>query len=200
MNEFIEGFRQGIVDTSWLEWIVTLTAILYVILAALKNIWCWPFAFISSAIAVYIFYDSKLYVESFLSVFYVIMAVVGYVMWNKTKNDKAQIIKWDLKWHLINIAASLVLAFLLGYLLQEHTDQEEPYVDSFTTIFALAATFMVSKKVLNNWLYWIVIDAVSIYLYTSRNLELLAVLYFVYTILATYGWIKWKKQYKLQSS
>ena len=75
-----------------------------------------------------------------------------------------------------------------------------PYTDAFTTVFSLAATFMVTKKVLNNWLYWVVIDLVSIFLYMSRGLELAAVQYLLFTVLAILGWIQWRKQYKLQTA
>lgn len=198
MNEFITGFHQGLAETSWLEWTVTFTAICYVVLAALKNIWCWLFALISSVIAVYIYIEVKLYVESFLNFFYVIMALVGYFMWNKDKSDNSPIRKWPLKWHFINIGACLFLAGTLGFVLSVYTDQQQPYVDSFTTVFALTATFLVSKKILSNWIYWIIIDAVSVYLCMSRGLELLAVLNFLYTVLAAYGWIRWNREFKLQ--
>lgn len=200
MNEFVQGFIEGLKATSLLEWIGTITAVLYVIFAAKKQIVCWLFAFMSSSIFVYLCIAAKLYVESVLNLFYVAMAVVGFIMWHKTKDDEQQIITWKWQWHLINILASLAVAIALGYTLTLNTDQANPFVDSFTTVFALAATYMVSKKELNNWIYWIVIDAVSIYLYTSRDLELVAVLNICYTILATYAWFQWRKLYKLQEA
>jgi nicotinamide mononucleotide transporter len=103
-----------------------------------------------------------------------------------------------LTFHLANIGASLVFSIGLGAILDANTDQAAPYIDAFTTVFSLAATFMVTKRVLNNWLYWIVIDFVSIYLYFTRGLELSSVLYLIFTVLAFFGWLEWRKQLKLQ--
>ncbi|MEZ4922648.1 MAG: nicotinamide riboside transporter PnuC [Crocinitomicaceae bacterium] len=199
MNEFFIGLKEAIVNTPLLEWIAVFTGVAYVILAAKKSIWCWSFAMISSTIFVYLCFDAQLYIEAALQLFYVAMAVIGWWMWNKAKNDRQFIVTWPISSHLINIVASLIVSFTLGFILDTYTDQAQPYADSFTTIFSLAATFMVTKRVLNNWLYWIVIDLVSVHLYYSRGLELSSVLYIVFTILAIFAWLNWKKQYKLQT-
>jgi nicotinamide mononucleotide transporter len=198
VNEFIEGFEKGLIETSTLEWLAVAMSIVYVILAAKEKIICWLFAFLSSVLFVYICFNAKLYVESVLNIFYVAMAMVGFLLWNKNRNEKVQIIKWAPSVHIINISVSLLMAFLLGFVLDIYTDQAKPYVDSFTTIFALAATFMISRKVLNNWLYWIVIDGVSVYLFSVRQLELVACLNILYIALATYAWFQWRKQFNKQ--
>ena len=112
----------------------------------------------------------SLYLESVLQLFYVVMAVVGFLLWNKS--DSGEIIKWPAKYHVINLSLSTLTALLLGYLFSVFTDQANPYVDASTTVFSLVATFMVTKKVLENWIYWIIIDTVSVYLYFSRDLHL----------------------------
>jgi nicotinamide mononucleotide transporter len=200
VNEFVEGFKIGLVNTPLLEWFAVLTGVLYVILAAKKSIWCWGFAFVSSSIFVYLCFTVQLYIESVLQLFYVVMAIVGWVMWNANKNKEEFVIKWPINFHLINLSTSLLIACLLGFVFDTYTNQANPYMDSFTTIFSLAATFMVTKRVLNNWLYWIVIDLVSIYLYASRDLHLSAVLYFLFTFLAVFGWFAWRKQFKAQQA
>lgn len=201
MNDFIEGFREGIIATSLIEWIAVATGLTYVILAAKKSIWCWIFALISSSIYVYLCYSTQLYIESFLQVFYVVMAIVGWILWNKTKNQKLFVKKWPLKYHIWNLSLSAGVTILLGLTFIEwKEDQAYPFVDSFTTVFSLTATFMVTKKVLNNWIYWIVIDIVAIFLYMSRGFYMTSVLYLLFTILAIFGWLQWRKQYKLQQS
>ena len=84
----------------------------------------------------------------------------------------------------------------MGYLFSVYTDQANPYVDASTTVFSLVATFMVTKKVLENWVYWIIIDAVSVYLYFSRDLHLTAVLFVIFTLLAITGYVSWNKTMK----
>ncbi len=189
-----DNLIEGILSTSAIEWIAVCSSIIYVILAARKLIYCWLFAFISSALFVYICFSANLYLESVLQLFYVVMAVVGFLLWNKS--DSVEIIKWPVKYHVINLSLSTLTALLLGYLFSVYTDQANPYVDASTTVFSLVATFMVTKKVLENWVYWIIIDAVSVYLYFSRDLHLTAVLFVIFTLLAITGYVSWNKTMK----
>ena len=190
----LDNLIEGILSTSALEWIAVCSSIIYVILAARKLIYCWLFAFISSALYVYICFSANLYLESVLQLFYVVMAVVGFLLWNKS--DSSEVIKWPVKYHVINLSLSTLTALLLGYLFSIYTDQANPYVDASTTVFSLVATFMVTKKVLENWIYWIIIDAVSVYLYFSRDLHLTAVLFVIFTLLAITGYVSWNKTMK----
>jgi nicotinamide mononucleotide transporter len=91
------------------------------------------------------------------------------------------------------IGAILALAITSGFLLSRYTDAALPFLDSITTWAAVVATYMVAQKVLENWLYWIVIDAISIYLYIDRELYLTALLFAAYVVIAAYGWYSWKK-------
>lgn len=209
---FLESVYQGILVTSFWEWIAVVTGIIYVILAALRSNLCWFFAIISSGIYIYLCLDGQLYIESVLQVFYVGMAIVGWISWrkkDKTESDemnnlldspeiKVDVKIWTANYHGLNILISGVVAFLLGFCFDTFTDQANPYADAFTTVFSLAATFMVVKKVLENWIYWIVIDIVSIFLYHQRGYSLSAFLYFVFTILAVVGFVAWHKKYKTQ--
>lgn len=168
--------------------------IAYVILAARENIWCWPAALLSTAIFSYLFWDVSLLMESALNVYYLVMAVYGWWTWSKTENHQPnQIHSWAIQKHLICIGVIILLALVSGALLSRYTQAELPFLDSITTWAAVIATYMVAQKVLENWLYWIVIDAISIYLYLDRELYLTAVLFAAYVIIAAYGWHSWKK-------
>ena len=170
-------------------------SILYVILAAKEKIWCWLCAFISVSLYIYICYEAKLYLETGLQGFYLIMAIYGYSQWNRSKN-KIKIGVWSLQRHILIFGIGIIASLLLGNLFKIYTDAALPVIDSFTTIFSLFATYMVTKKILENWIYWIVIDIVSVYLYFSRDLVLTAGLFVVYTIIAIIGFLSWKKQLK----
>ena len=87
-----------------------------------------------------------------------------------------------------------------GYLLDQHTLAAWPYVDSFTTWGAVLTTWMITRKVLENWLYWVVIDAAAIYLYIDRGLYLTAVLMAFYVVLAVGGYLLWRKDYQTQQA
>ncbi len=195
---FITGVWEGIMATSLIEWLAVVSSITYVILAAKRLIVCWLFAFIGSALFVYLCYIGELYIESFLQLFYVAMAVLGWFSWKNSKSDNLNIKVWKMNYHLINILVSGVVAVILGYIFDTYTNQANPYVDAFTTCYSLSATFMVTRKILGNWIYWIVIDLVSIYLYAQRDYNLTAVQYGLFTILAVFGFMAWRKEYKIQ--
>ena len=195
---FITGVWEGIMATSLIEWLAVVSSITYVILAAKRLIVCWLFAFIVSALFVYLCYIGELYIESFLQLFYVAMAVLGWFSWKNSKSDNLNIKVWKMNNHLINILVSGVVAVILGYIFDTYTNQANPYVDAFTTCYSLSATFMVTRKILGNWIYWIVIDLVSIYLYAQRDYNLTAVQYGLFTILAVFGFMAWRKEYKIQ--
>jgi len=200
-----ESIWVDILRTSLIEWVAVLTGVMYVILVARKMMVCWLFAIISSSLYVYLCVNLQLYIESILQVFYVGMGFYGWLMWQRDnaseetidnlleKQNTDDIKSWSLKNHVINIVVSGVVAFILGYIFDEFTDQQNPYTDAFTTVFSLGATFMVTQKVLENWLYWIVIDVMSVYLYSTRGLHLSSVLYIVFTVLAVLGFISWYK-------
>jgi len=183
---------------SILEYAAIVLAIFYVILAAKESIWCWYPAFVSSGIYVYLTYSANLVGESLISVFYVVMAVYGWWQWTfgKRKDELLKIAEWRITHHIRSILLGFVFAGALGKSFELFFHSAMPYLDAFTTSFSLIATFMVTRKILSNWIYWMVIDAFNIYLYWSRGLEPTAGLYFLYTILAIVGFLSWHKEWK----
>ena len=194
---FFSLLWEGIKATSIVEWLAVVSSIVYVILAAKRIIWCWLFAFIGSLLFVYLCYVGQLYIEASLQLFYVAMAVVGWLSWNHSDQQVA-IDKWSSKYHVLNVLICATTAMLIGFLFDQYTQQAYPYVDAFTTVFSLSATYMVTRKILGNWVYWIFIDIFLIYLYAQRDYHLTAVQYGIFTVLAVYGYLAWKKEYKRQ--
>ena len=194
MEEISQLFTNLDFNWSIIESVAVLFSILYVILAAKENIWCWAAAIISVSLYVYIFYTVQLYPETGLQIFYFIMAIVGYYMWNK--QDKERIKEWSETKHLLIILFGAIFTFFMGFYFSTYTDSQMPIIDSFTTVFSIIATYMVIKKVLGNWLYWIVIDAVSVYIYFNRDLHLTSLLFVAYTIIAVFGYFAWMKRMK----
>tara|TARA_B100001741_G_C16301369_1_gene481430 strand:+ start:49 stop:645 length:597 start_codon:yes stop_codon:yes gene_type:complete len=192
MNEIALFFNNIISNSSIVEILAVTFSIIYVILAAKENIWCWLAAIISVSLYIYICFSAKLYAETSLQVFYLFMAFIGYYNWNK-KEQHLKISEWHIKKHLYIILTGALLAFILGFIFSTYTDAKMPIIDSFTTVFSIFATYMVVKKILGNWLYWIVIDAVSVYLYDSRDLHLTALLFIIYTSIAIFGYFNWLK-------
>ena len=182
-------------DFNWsiIESAAVFFSILYVILAVKESIWCWAAAAISVSLYIYICYTAQLYTETGLQVFYLIMAFYGYHQWNKN-NSTLKVKQWTTIKHLLILVLAASLTFLMGFYFTIYTDAAMPLVDSFTTVFSVFATYMITKKILGNWLYWIVIDAVSVYLYFSRDLHLTSLLFIVYTVIAILGYFSWLKR------
>ena len=184
-----------------LELIAVVLAIAYLILAIRENIWCWLCAGISTAIYVYLFVDAKLYMESLLNVFYFGMAIYGWSVWHfgRAGDDELPVSVWPLSVHAVALLAIAAGSFMSGFLLDRHTDAAFPYIDSMTTWSAIWATFLVARKVLENWWYWLVIDSVSVLIYWARDLQLTSVLFVIYVILVPIGLISWTHSYRNQN-
>ena len=184
-----------------LETLAVVLGIGYLLLAMRESSLCWYCAFFSTALYVWIFGDVSLYMESALNVYYMAMAIYGWLQWQRGGADKSgvKIIRWTSKQHILGVVIILAASVTSGYLLSSNTAAKLPYLDSFTTWASVFTTIMVAQKVLENWLYWIVINSVSIYLYIDRGLDQTAAMFFLYLGLATVGFLMWKKAYDSQN-
>ena len=184
-----------------LETLAVVLGIGYLLLAMRESSLCWYCAFFSTAIYVWIFGDVSLYMESALNVYYMAMAIYGWLQWQRGGADKSgvRIVRWTARQHILGVAIILAASVTSGYLLSSNTAAKLPYLDSFTTWGSVFTTIMVAQKVLENWLYWIVINSVSIYLYIDRGLDQTAAMFFLYLVLATIGFLTWKKAYDTQN-
>lgn len=198
MSEITELLNTAIQAISLWEAIAVLFGVAYLLLAMRENILCWYAAFISTAISIYVFWDVDLLMESALQVYYLIMAVYGWYRWKYggTGNDSLPISVWNMQTHLLVITGLLGVAVASGYFLSNNTQAAWPYLDSFTTWASVVTTYMVAQKILENWLYWLIIDSVSIFLYLDRGLYLYALLFMVYIVIVIFGLIAWTRHYQ----
>ena len=171
-------------------------AVAYLVLAVRQNILCWAAALMSSLIYMVVFYSALLYMESALQIFYAAMAVYGWYQWRYAGDDGAgvRIHTWTITRHVQVIAGIAATAVLAGWIMSK-TDAAFPYADAFTTVAAVVTTFMVARKVLENWIYWFVIDSISVYLYVARELYLTALLFVFYLVLIVIGFRRWRRDY-----
>ncbi len=178
------------------ELVAVLLALAYLILALRESIWCWPAAFVSTVIYTGLFWHVSLLMDSALNVYYMAMAVYGWWIW-RAKSESAvvtTITTWPWRWHVITIAIVIVMSAVSGYLLDINTEAAWPYLDSFTTWASVITTYMVAKKVLENWWYWIVIDSVALGLYVERGLYATAFLFVLYLIICVFGYFSWRRK------
>lgn len=185
-----------------LETVAVVLSIAYLVLAMRENSLCWCCAFFSTAIYVVIFGDVSLYMESALNIYYMAMAIYGWYQWRRggPGNQGVALSVWSARQHFFAIGSIALATVISGYMLTETTEARLPYIDSFTTWASILTTVMVARKVLENWLYWIVINSVSIFLYLDRELYQTAAMFVLYLVLATIGYFAWRKNYLEQNA
>ncbi len=183
---------------SLLETSGVITGIICVYLAAKNNIWGWPVAIISVILYIFIFLEAKLYADTGLQVYFLIMNIYGWYFWSrKPVNEKkvpvTSISKIEI---LLSLAAVIVFTLGLGFLLRQETDASFPFIDSFCTACSLVAQIFLARKVMENWLIWIFVDIIYVGVYLAKDLNLTAGMYALYIYIAAAGYLDWRKEYK----
>jgi nicotinamide mononucleotide transporter len=183
----------NIIGSGWIEPTAVILAIAYLLLAIKQNISCWFAAFFSSLLYFFVMYSAGLYMEAGLQIFYCIMAVYGWTQWRITLpgNSKFLVKTWNRDQHIKAILLIILLAIVSGWALEKFTNAALPFLDSLTTWGAIVTTYMVAKRLLENWIYWFVIDTISVFLFYSRGLILTSILFLVYLIIIYFGYKSW---------
>ena len=181
-------------DTSWIELIAAALALAYLLLAIGQRLSCWSAAFISSVLYVWVLFSARLYMESVLYAFYAAMAVYGFWQWQHGRGGGALAVnRWPIARHLIAALAIVVLSIVSSFFLRRYTPAALPFADSMVTWSSVFATFLVARKVYENWYWWLLIDSVSAYLYYSRHLYVTMLLFGLYLILIVIGMREWRR-------
>ncbi|HVY66556.1 MAG TPA: nicotinamide riboside transporter PnuC [Gammaproteobacteria bacterium] len=181
-----------------------LLSIAYLVLAIRASIWCWPAAFVSSLLAVIVLAEARLYSESALNVFYAAMAVYGWYQWRYGGRGPGSgavplpISVWPWRAHALALLIIAAGGTAIGWTLHRYTAAAYPYADSWITVASIVTTYMVARKILENWPYWLVIDSASLYLYVQRGLNLYAALFALYLVLVVIGWYRWWRDWGAQ--
>jgi nicotinamide mononucleotide transporter len=176
-----------------------LTGVGYAVLAARRNRLCWLFGAVSSALIAVVSWASKLPMQAGLQVFFVGMAVYGWLSWTRSSTaGELPVSLWPLRLHLFAAAALTLLSFLSARPLAEETDAAWPLLDSLTVWFSVLATWLVARAKLENWLYWIVIDVVLVFLFYDRGQTWVAMLYVLLIVVASAGFIAWRRRLHAQ--
>ena len=186
--------------TSLAEAVAAALGLAYLLLAVRRNLWCWLCAFISTAIYLVLFASAKLYMQSALQLFYLAMAVYGFMEWKRGRSDSGEVMirSWSLRSHSIAAVAIAAATLLNGWLLARGTDAVAPYLDSFVTWSSVVTTWMVAKRLIENWLYWVVIDALAAYLYFSQQMLVTALLFVLYVGIVIHGYVQWRRRHTEQ--
>ena len=193
MQELVSQLQQQLHQQSGLELVAVLLALAYVWLAARQNSWCWPCALLSTAIYTYLFWEVALPFHVVLNTYYILMAVYGWLQWQGPASQAKQVKSWSGTHHLLSIVLLILVSMVLSMSVGSVFDAQYLYLDASITVFSVFTTVLVAHKVRENWLYWIVIDAVSAYLFFAKGLLLTSLLFVLYTLFAAYAYVQWGK-------
>ena len=189
------GLLQSLAAIPPAEWAAVALALGYLLLAVRQNAWCWACAIASSGIYLVLFARGGLQMQAVLQVFYIGMAVYGWRAWRGglvASGEALPVRRWSVARHVIGIGLVLAVGLSNGWVIARSQGGLVPYVDATVAWASVLATWLVARKVLENWLYWIVIDAVAAALYWSQAFYATAVLFIVYVVIAVRGYLAWR--------
>lgn len=183
---------------NYIELLGAILGVIYVFFSIRQSILTWPVGFLTSLLYVWVFFVSKLYADMGLQFYYVVISIYGWYEWlrgNKTNHSEPiRISRLTLKLAAILGIISLVLFFLIWFVLKNYTDSTVPIADSLATSLSIVATWMLARKILEHWLVWIFVDIFSIGLFWYKDLLPTIFLFVVYTVMAVVGYREWKKE------
>jgi nicotinamide mononucleotide transporter len=189
----IESILTGLRSTSAPEAVSVVFGLVYSILAVRRTRWCWVAGGVSSAILVALAWKAKLPMQACLQAYYVGMAIYGFWHWSQDEGAAKAVTTWPLRAHVISWVAIVALSVLTSRYLSTGTEAAWPFLDSLTTWGSLLATWLTAQVKLENWLYWIVFDAIAVFLFVQQELMFVALLMLIYLIVAVFGYVSWAK-------
>jgi nicotinamide mononucleotide transporter len=182
---------------NFIEIIAVISGLLYVVYTIRENILLWLFGIISSALYIWVFYNSGIYAYAILYVYYVIIGFYGWYNWGKISDDTLVRIRRTPRVLLVGcISVTFIIAVPIFYSLKRYTDTDMAAADSLLTSGGMVATWMLTQKYIEQWLFWIAIDIVSCGVMIYKGLYPSSVLFLIYGILAIKGYVEWKKTAK----
>lgn len=200
-ERWLEQLGRSWAGMSGWELTAVLLAVAYLLLAVRQNRWCWAAALVSTAIFTVLFWQVQLLMQSALNGYYMAMAVYGWWHWQHGGSEGAlPVTRWRPGQHALALGLIAGCALVSGYLLARHSQAAWPYLDSVVTWGAVITTFMVARKVIENWAYWMVINSLAIVLFLDRGMALTAMLHAAYLVISVFGWISWYRDYRRQEA
>ncbi len=178
-----------------LEIVAALFGVVSVFLSVRQNIWSWPTAIVNVGLYIVIFGEARLYADSGLQVVYVVLNAYGWYHWLHGGKNRTELPVTRTPLRLWGILAGIGIAgsVLLGTFLARFTPDPLPFLDASTTTTSLIAQWMMTRKLLENWIIWVAVDVVYIGIYVTRSLRLTAVLYLVFLVLSAFGYLQWRR-------
>jgi nicotinamide mononucleotide transporter len=177
-----------------IENLAALFGVVRVYLSVRQNIWSWPTAIVNVGLYTFVFYQSRLYADMGLQVVYIIISFYGWYEWLYGGKDRTElkVSRTSRRLAVLLAAIGITSTFALGTMLHRTTNAALPFLDSATTSTSLVAQWMMTRKMLENWLVWVAVDVVYIGMFIYKSLYVTALLYFVFLVLSVMGYRQWK--------
>lgn len=171
-------------------------------LTIFQSIWCWPTGLIQVLLYIPVFYESKLYSDMVLHLIYAFMNIYGWYYWiyGTKDSETLKIVSLPLNFLFLYIFLTLSGAGVWGFIMTSYTDAAMPYLDAFIVTASLVAQWLLARKNLVSWYFWISVDIVAIFVYAAKELYPTAILYTVFLVLAFSGLRTWSKEYRDSTS
>ena len=185
-----------------IEIVAAVFGVVSVFLSTRQNIWSWPTAIVNVGLYIFVFFGAKLYADTGLQVVYVVLNAYGWYHWlygGKNRTGLA-VSRTPARLGVLLVGIGLAATAVIGTLLARTTDASLPYIDSMTTSTSLVAQWMMTRKLLENWLIWVAVDVVYIGMYIYKSLYITAILYFVFLVLSAMGYVQWRKSLRKQTA
>ena len=195
----IDTLLQSIVGSlraaSPLEHLALLAGLGYALLAVRRDHRAWVFGALSSGLLAWLAAGAALPLQAMLQSLYVVMAVYGFVRWSRESANSGALTvrRWPIRAHALSVLVIILLTLLVAPTLGRLTGAAWPYLDTLVTGLSLLATWLTARAVLENWLYWFVVNLLSMFLYGSQGLVFVSLLYLVYFVIAIAGWRSWRR-------
>ena len=186
-----------------LEFLGTLVGLIYLWLEYRASIYLWIASVIMPAIYIFVYYEAGLYADFGINIYYLGAAVYGWLVWKYGHKSvdlhELPITKMPKRSWLKALVVFLVAQFLIAWILINFTDSDVPWWDAFTTALSIIGMWMLARKYLEQWWVWIVVDVVCVGLYIYKGLYFTSGLYALYSVIAVFGWLNWKRLMKASS-
>ncbi len=186
-----------LLEMEWLEGIGLVSGLLCVWLLIRQNIWTFPIGLIYAFVSVAVFFEQRLYADVLLSGYYVLMNAYGWWYWlyggSRTPTDDLPATYTPRKTFIVLTGLSIVGIAAMGWFFDTQTDADLPYWDSATTILSFAAMWMTARKLVENWIVWLIVDCIATGVYLIKGIEFYALLYGIYLGMAFMGWRAWRQ-------
>lgn len=192
-NQLIEWL-----SANYLELAGAILGFVYIFFSIRQHIRTWITGLMTSTLYIVVFFQAKFYADMGLQFYYVFISLYGWYLWKKNPTRKEKpvlpISRSERSFIYIATVTTLIIFFLIRFILYRYTDSTIPNMDAATTALSITATYMLARKMIEHWLIWVVVDLVSAGLYIYKGLWATAILFTVYTIMAVIGFQKWKKE------